>query len=67
MEYPKVNGLNHKASRIGLGAWSIGGFMWGRNFLNGLFVVSELSPKAKQYRQKNADKRNGVIPSYRLA
>ena len=29
MEYAKVNGLNHKASRIGLGTWSIGGFMWG--------------------------------------
>jgi aryl-alcohol dehydrogenase-like predicted oxidoreductase len=29
MEYPKVNGLNRKASRIGLGTWSIGGFMWG--------------------------------------
>ena len=29
MEYAKVNGLNPKASRIGLGTWSIGGFMWG--------------------------------------
>jgi len=29
MEYAKVNGLNRKASRIGLGTWSIGGFMWG--------------------------------------
>jgi aryl-alcohol dehydrogenase-like predicted oxidoreductase len=29
MEYAKVNGVNHKASRIGLGTWSIGGFMWG--------------------------------------
>ena len=29
MEYAKVNGLNHKASRIGLGTWSIGGSMWG--------------------------------------
>jgi aryl-alcohol dehydrogenase-like predicted oxidoreductase len=29
MEYAKVNGLNHKASRIGLGTWAIGGFMWG--------------------------------------
>jgi aryl-alcohol dehydrogenase-like predicted oxidoreductase len=29
MEYAKVNGLNRKASRIGLGTWSIGGSMWG--------------------------------------
>jgi len=29
MEYAKVNGLNHKPSRIGLGTWSIGGSMWG--------------------------------------
>jgi aryl-alcohol dehydrogenase-like predicted oxidoreductase len=29
MEYVKVNGLNREASRIGLGTWSIGGWMWG--------------------------------------
>src|SRR6266550_2118763 len=29
MEYAKVNGLNRKTSRIGLGTWSIGGSMWG--------------------------------------
>jgi aryl-alcohol dehydrogenase-like predicted oxidoreductase len=29
MEYAKVNGLNREVSRIGLGTWSIGGFMWG--------------------------------------
>jgi len=29
MEYAKVNGLNRKTSRIGLGTWSIGGLMWG--------------------------------------
>ena len=29
MECIKMNGLNHEASRIGLGTWSIGGFMWG--------------------------------------
>src|SRR5262245_3228136 len=29
MEYVKVNGLNREASHIGLGTWSIGGFMWG--------------------------------------
>src|SRR5438132_4137167 len=29
MEYAKVNGLNCKTSRIGLGTWSIGGLMWG--------------------------------------
>ena len=31
MEYAKMNGLNPDASRIGLGTWSIGGFMWGGN------------------------------------
>jgi aryl-alcohol dehydrogenase-like predicted oxidoreductase len=29
MEYAKVNGLNRQVSRIGLGTWSIGGWMWG--------------------------------------
>ena len=29
MEYVKVTGLNREVSRIGLGTWSIGGFMWG--------------------------------------
>ena len=29
MEYAEMNGLNPDASRIGLGTWSIGGFMWG--------------------------------------
>jgi aryl-alcohol dehydrogenase-like predicted oxidoreductase len=29
MEYVKINGLKREASRIGLGTWSIGGFMWG--------------------------------------
>ncbi len=29
MEYAKMNGLNREVSRIGLGTWSIGGFMWG--------------------------------------
>src|SRR4029434_10711690 len=29
MEYAKVKGLNRKVSRIGLGTWAIGGFMWG--------------------------------------
>ena len=29
MEYTKLNGFNRKVSRIGLGTWSIGGFMWG--------------------------------------
>jgi aryl-alcohol dehydrogenase-like predicted oxidoreductase len=29
MEYAKMNGLNRDVSRIGLGTWSIGGFMWG--------------------------------------
>jgi aryl-alcohol dehydrogenase-like predicted oxidoreductase len=29
MEYAKINGLNHEVSRIGLGTWSIGGWMWG--------------------------------------
>ena len=29
MEYAKVNGLKSEVSRIGLGTWSIGGFMWG--------------------------------------
>ena len=29
MEYIKINGLNHEVSRIGLGTWAIGGFMWG--------------------------------------
>jgi aryl-alcohol dehydrogenase-like predicted oxidoreductase len=29
MEYTKINGLNREASRIGLGTWSIGGWMWG--------------------------------------
>src|SRR4029077_6671084 len=29
MEYEKVKGLNRKVSRIGLGTWAIGGFMWG--------------------------------------
>lgn len=29
MEYVTVSGLNREASRIGLGTWSIGGFMWG--------------------------------------
>jgi aryl-alcohol dehydrogenase-like predicted oxidoreductase len=28
MEYAKINGLELNASRIGLGTWSIGGFMW---------------------------------------
>jgi aryl-alcohol dehydrogenase-like predicted oxidoreductase len=29
MEYVRMNGLNRDVSRIGLGTWSIGGFMWG--------------------------------------
>jgi aryl-alcohol dehydrogenase-like predicted oxidoreductase len=29
MEYTKINGLNREVSRIGLGTWSIGGWMWG--------------------------------------
>jgi aryl-alcohol dehydrogenase-like predicted oxidoreductase len=29
MEYVRVTGLNREVSRIGLGTWSIGGFMWG--------------------------------------
>jgi aryl-alcohol dehydrogenase-like predicted oxidoreductase len=29
MEYVKLNSLKREASRIGLGTWSIGGFMWG--------------------------------------
>jgi aryl-alcohol dehydrogenase-like predicted oxidoreductase len=29
MEYITMNGLNRDVSRIGLGTWSIGGFMWG--------------------------------------
>jgi aryl-alcohol dehydrogenase-like predicted oxidoreductase len=29
MEYTKLNGLSCEVSRIGLGTWSIGGFMWG--------------------------------------
>lgn len=29
MEYAKITGLNRDVSRIGLGTWSIGGFMWG--------------------------------------
>jgi len=29
MEYARVKGLNREVSRIGLGTWSIGGFMWG--------------------------------------
>ena len=28
MEYITMNGLNRDVSRIGLGTWSIGGFMW---------------------------------------
>ncbi len=29
MEYVTLNGLSRDVSRIGLGTWSIGGFMWG--------------------------------------
>jgi aryl-alcohol dehydrogenase-like predicted oxidoreductase len=29
MEYVTMNGLNREVSRIGLGTWAIGGFMWG--------------------------------------
>ncbi len=29
MEYVKVNGVNREVSRIGLGTWAIGGWMWG--------------------------------------
>ena len=29
MEYVTMNGFNRDVSRIGLGTWSIGGFMWG--------------------------------------
>jgi aryl-alcohol dehydrogenase-like predicted oxidoreductase len=29
MEYVRLNGLAKQVSRIGLGTWSIGGFMWG--------------------------------------
>jgi len=29
MDYAKVNGLNREVSRVGLGTWAIGGFMWG--------------------------------------
>lgn len=29
MEYMQIKGLNREVSRIGLGAWSIGGWMWG--------------------------------------
>ena len=29
MEYRAINGLNLQASRIGLGTWAVGGWMWG--------------------------------------
>jgi len=29
MEHAQINGLDRAVSRIGLGTWSIGGFMWG--------------------------------------
>ncbi|MBA2880966.1 aryl-alcohol dehydrogenase-like predicted oxidoreductase [Desulfosalsimonas propionicica] len=29
MEYTKIHGLDQKASRVGLGTWAIGGWMWG--------------------------------------
>ncbi|MCF8028913.1 MAG: aldo/keto reductase [Desulfobacteraceae bacterium] len=29
MEYSKIHGLEQKASRVGLGTWAIGGWMWG--------------------------------------
>jgi aryl-alcohol dehydrogenase-like predicted oxidoreductase len=29
MEYAKVKGFDCEVSRIGLGTWSIEGFMWG--------------------------------------
>src|SRR4249920_640203 len=29
MEYVKMNGFNREVSRIELGTWAIGGFMWG--------------------------------------
>lgn len=31
MEYTNVPGIDKKASRIGIGGWPIGGFMWGGN------------------------------------
>lgn len=31
MEYTHVPGIDKKASRIGIGGWPIGGFMWGGN------------------------------------
>lgn len=31
MEYTKIPGIDKKASRIGIGSWPIGGFMWGGN------------------------------------
>ncbi len=29
MEYRSINGISTKASRVGLGTWAIGGWMWG--------------------------------------
>ena len=29
MEFVQVNGTDIKASRIGLGTWAMGGWMWG--------------------------------------
>ena len=29
MEYITIDGLNRDVSRLGLGTWSIGGFIWG--------------------------------------
>lgn len=31
MEYTQIPGIDKKASRIGMGGWPIGGFMWGGN------------------------------------
>ncbi len=29
MEFVPVSGIEREASRVGLGAWAIGGWMWG--------------------------------------
>ena len=29
MEYVEIEGITPKASRVGLGTWAIGGWMWG--------------------------------------
>ena len=44
MEYAKMNGLNRDASRIGLGTWSIGGFMWGGTDEQEALATIQLTP-----------------------